>query len=68
MDGRWLVMAIDIRLMKERLKVLEEKIRELEKRLPAHSVKPSMMAELCALEDDRDAIILLLTDGGKKEG
>ncbi|MEE4354277.1 MAG: hypothetical protein V2J25_15560 [Desulfatiglans sp.] len=52
--------------MKEQLKCLEERIQELEERLPAHSTKPSMMAELCALEDERDALFFALLNGEKK--
>ena len=42
--------------MKARLKHLEEAIRETEARLPAHSVKPPVMQELFALEDEVDAL------------
>ena len=41
---------------------LEEKIRELEDRMPAHGVKPGMMAEMCDLEDERDAILAKMAD------
>ncbi len=43
--------------MKERLKELKEKIQETEKRLPAHSVKPPIMMELLALEDEYETLI-----------
>jgi hypothetical protein len=36
---------------------LEERIKEVEKRLPAHSVKPPIMVELLELEDERDKIL-----------
>ena len=36
---------------------LEKDLRELKDRLPAHSIKPGMMSELMALEDERDAIL-----------
>ena len=36
------------------LRLLEEKIGEVKKRLPAHSVKPPIMMELLDLEDRRD--------------
>ena len=42
--------------MKARLKHLEEAIRETEARLPAHWVKPPVMQELFALEDEVDAL------------
>ncbi|MDY6881899.1 MAG: hypothetical protein SV686_16825 [Thermodesulfobacteriota bacterium] len=59
-------MKTDRDSMKEQLKCLEERIQELEERLPAHSTKPSMMAELCALEDERDALFFALLNGEKK--
>ena len=43
--------------MKNRLKALEDSIQELKNRLPAHSIKPGMMMELMALEDERDSIL-----------
>lgn len=50
-------MKKDINSLKERLKELDEQIREVEKRLPAHSVKPPIMTELFKLEDEREAIL-----------
>jgi len=41
----------------QRLKALEAEIAETKKRLPAHSVKPPVMHDLLALEDERDEII-----------
>jgi len=35
---------------------LDEKIRAVEKQLPAHSVKPPIMTQLFELEDERDAV------------
>lgn len=49
-------MKKDIHSLKKRLKKLDEQIREVEKRLPAHSVKPPVMTELFKLEDERDAV------------
>jgi len=43
--------------LKNRLKALEDNIQELKDRLPAHSIKPGMMMELMALEDERDSIL-----------
>ena len=40
----------------DKLKELDEKIAEVNKRMPAHSVKPPIMTELFALEDERDEI------------
>jgi len=42
------------------LKRLEEKIGEVERRLPAHSVKPPIMMELLELEDRRDVLLKIL--------
>jgi hypothetical protein len=42
------------------LAVLEEKIREVKSRLPAHSTKPPIMLELLALEDRRDELLKAL--------
>jgi len=50
-------MEENLKQLRDQLSKIEEKIRELEERLPAHSVKPGMMAELCELEDERDAIL-----------
>ena len=43
------------------LKLLEEKIGEVKRRLPAHSVKPPIMMELLELEDRRDVLLKFLT-------
>jgi hypothetical protein len=43
--------------IEQRLKRVEERIAEVQKRLPAHSVKPPIMHELLALEDERDALL-----------
>jgi regulator of replication initiation timing len=47
---------VDKKNLEDKLKELDEKIAEVNKRLPAHSVKPPIMTELFALEDERDAI------------
>ena len=39
------------------LEELESRIREVKKRLPAHSVKPPVMMELLDLEDKRDVLL-----------
>jgi hypothetical protein len=41
----------------KRLEVLGEEIAETKKRLPAHSVKPPVMMDLLALEDEYDAVL-----------
>ncbi|MGW8302266.1 MAG: hypothetical protein ACWGNO_09360 [Desulfobacterales bacterium] len=42
--------------LEDKLKELDEKIAEVNKRMPAHSVKPPIMTELLALEDERDDV------------
>ena len=49
-------MQDDLKLLESRLKELDKQIAEVNKRLPAHSVKPPIMAELFALEDERDGL------------
>ena len=46
--------------LKKRLKLIDEKIRETEARLPAHSVKPPIMTALFELEDERETILAQL--------
>ena len=46
--------------LKKKLAELERKIRETEKRLPAHSVKPPIMTELLDLEDEYEAVFAQL--------
>ena len=65
-------MEPDLKDLEDRLKALDEKIAEVNKRMPAHSVKPPIMTELFALEDERDAvaeqILLLRKRKGEKVG
>jgi chorismate mutase len=49
-------MKSDLKDLEDRLKELDEKIAEVNKRMPAHSVKPPIMTELLALEDEREAV------------
>lgn len=42
------------------LAAVEAALREVEARLPAHSVKPPIMQELFALEEHRDALLRAL--------
>jgi uncharacterized coiled-coil DUF342 family protein len=55
-------MEDELKGLKEQLSNIEEKIRELEERMPAHSVKPGMMAEMCDLEDERDAVLAKIAE------
>ena len=50
-------------LLRERLRQLEEQIAETRRRLPAHSVKPPLMMDLLALEDERDLLLRQLEAG-----
>ncbi|KGO34029.1 MAG: hypothetical protein WBN83_06755 [Desulfoprunum sp.] len=50
-------MTEEKRKLKERLLELEEQIAETKRRLPAHSVKPPVMMDLLALEDERDLVL-----------
>ena len=49
-------MQPDLKDLEDKLKELDEKIAEVNKRMPAHSVKPPIMTELFALEDERDEV------------
>jgi hypothetical protein len=46
-----------IQCLIDRLNLLAEKIKEVQKRLPAHSVKPLMMRALLKLEDESNEIL-----------
>ena len=50
-------MKSDLKDLEGKLKKLEKQIAEVNKRMPAHSVKPPIMTELFELEDERDEII-----------
>ena len=45
-----------LEILEDRLKKLEENIRQAKLQLPAHSIKPPVMITLLDLEDERDAI------------
>ncbi|MFZ0611174.1 MAG: hypothetical protein WAM73_02950 [Desulfobacterales bacterium] len=57
---------ITIAALRQRLAELEREIAETKRRLPAHSVKPPVMMDLLALEDEYDAILKQI-DRLKKE-
>ncbi|MDK9709462.1 MAG: hypothetical protein OEL83_20680 [Desulforhopalus sp.] len=44
-------------MIQNRLRELEDEIAETLRRLPAHSVKPPVMIDLLALEDERDMLL-----------
>lgn len=50
-------MSDEIAGIQRRLQQLEEEIAETLRRLPAHSVKPPVMIDLLALEDERDLLL-----------
>ena len=43
--------------LEKRLAELEQEIKETERRLPAHSVKPPIMTELLELEDEYEVVL-----------
>lgn len=43
--------------LQHRLDVLDQEIAETKKRLPAHSVKPPVIMDLLALEDEYDTVL-----------
>ena len=47
----------NIRRAPTKARVLDREIAETKKRLPAHSVKPPVMMDLLALEDEYDAVL-----------
>ena len=49
-------MKPDLKGLEKKLTELESKIVEVKKRMPAHSIKPPIMMELFALEDEREAL------------
>lgn len=50
-------MAEEIEQLKTKLKALEKEIKETEKRIPAHSVKPPVMEDLFNLEDKKALLL-----------
>jgi hypothetical protein len=54
--------------LEKKLADIERKIRETEKRLPAHSVKPPIMTELFELEDAYEAVAAQLKALTNKKG
>ena len=53
--------------LKKRLREIYTEITETNKRLPAHSVKPPVMMDLLALEDEYNTLLKQI-EGLKKEG
>ena len=48
---------VTIESLMQRLGQLDKEITETKKRLPAHSVKPPVMMDLLALEDEYDNVL-----------
>jgi prefoldin subunit 5 len=48
---------VNIESLMQRLDQLDREIAETKKRLPAHSVKPPVMMDLMALEDEYDEVL-----------
>jgi len=53
--------------LKKRLQELDKEITETKKRLPAHSVKPPVMMDLLALEDEYDELLKQIEELKQKE-
>jgi hypothetical protein len=54
--------------LKEKLQQLEKQIAETKKRLPAHSVKPPVMMDLLALEDEYETVFAEISVLSKVRG
>ena len=50
-------MKLSLKMLEKQLKAVDEKIAEVNQRMPAHSVKPPIMMQLLELEDERDALV-----------
>lgn len=55
-----------LEILEDRLRKLEEKIRQVKRQLPAHSIKPPVMITLIDLEDKRDTILEQINSMKKK--
>jgi len=53
-------MPMSTQDIKKRMEVLGTLIRETKQRLPAHSVKPPVMMELLAYEDEYEELLTAL--------
>ena len=51
------VQDLQARELQARIAAIEAEIRAVEARLPAHSVKPPIMTELFALEEERERLL-----------
>ena len=55
-------MMKTLKELEQRLKTLDFEIKETKNRLPAHSVKPAVMMDLLALEDEYDDVMKQIKD------
>jgi hypothetical protein len=53
--------------LKKKLREIDKEITETKKRLPAHSVKPPVMMDLLALEDEYDELLKQIEELKLKE-
>jgi hypothetical protein len=53
--------------LKKRLREIDEEITQTKTRLPAHSVKPPVMMDLLALEDEYDELLKQIEELKQKE-
>jgi chromosome segregation ATPase len=60
-------MISELEDLEKKLKELDDKLAEVNKRMPAHSVKPPIMRQLFELEDERDALVEQI-ENLKKQG
>lgn len=47
----------EIEKLRKKLSTLDDKIKDVEDRLPAHGIKPPIMTQLFELEDEREAAL-----------
>jgi hypothetical protein len=59
-------MSEGLQELQDRLRELEVQIAETRRRLPAHSVKPPVMMDLLALEDERDLLLRQIEEARRK--
>lgn len=54
--------------IQERLTELQESLADLQRRWPAHSVKPQMIEEMERIEEEIAELVQLLNQSGKTTG
>ncbi len=53
-------MSYSVKKIQKKIKNLETELKEAQKRLPAHSVKPPLMHQIFALEEELEQLYELL--------